>query len=117
MDGFETALKRAFAEAPEPVDSGFSVRVAEAVARKQNAAGFFGMAHRVGMAVAGVVILFGLIQLAAVFGPDFYAAVGLEIARVHGELAQTSLTIGLTQVLIMAAAVAGGAAAFRSVRT
>lgn len=109
MDAFDTALKRAFAEAPEPVDAGFTLRVAQAVAKKENAAGFFGLAHRVGLAAAAVTILFGLIQVAAVFGPQLLASVGLGLAQAHGALTQASLTMGLTQLMIIGLGMAGGA--------
>lgn len=127
MSEFDALLTRAFAEAhDEPADDGFSVKVGQTVARREMASKVRGAAYAVGMAAAGAAILYGAYGLLTAFGQEFLATAGLEIARVHGAMAATpsvdsaaqgvaqSLGAGLTQILLVTAALAGGAVAYRS---
>ncbi len=127
MTEFNAVLKRAFAEAPEPVDDGFSARVSVAVAGRERLAKVHALLLNVGAAIAGLAVFYGLYVFATAFGQDFMASAGLEVARAHGALsgsatswsapAQSMLTsVGavMTQVLLVMAALAGGAVAYRA---
>lgn len=114
MDAFETSLKAAFAELPEPEDTGFTAQVATRVAKRERSALFAQVTQRVGFAAAGAAIVYGASQLVQAMGPQLMATFGLELARAHGALSQATFTVGLTQVLVVAAALAGGAVAYRT---
>jgi len=133
MSEFDALLKRSFAEAHEPQDDGFSLRVAHAVARSEKALQVRTVVQSVAMAFGGAAALYGLYTFAGAIAPEFLATVGLEIARIHGSLtaapsvgdaagnaagqAQTvlqSLGAGLTQVFLLAGVLAGGAVAYRA---
>lgn len=127
MNDFDALLKRSFAEAPEPVDDGFSVNVSHAVARTESALKVRNAAYQVGMAAAGAAILYGAYSVATAFGQEFLASAGLEVARAHGALSSApsvsgatqgflqSLSAGvMTQILLATAALAGGAVAYRA---
>jgi len=122
MNDLDALLKRSFAEAPEPADTGFSVQVSRAVARREQAAKVRGAAQTVGMAAAAAAITYGGYALALAYGQEMLASVGLEIARAHGALSTAptagamlqSLGAGMTQILLITAALAGGAVAFRA---
>lgn len=132
MTEFNAVLKRAFAQAHEPADDGFSVRVGQAVARRESAAGVRTAIHAIGLGVAGVAVFYGLFPLLWGFGLDALSSGGLEFARVQGafsaeapaltnavsEQAQSwiqSLSAGLmSQMLLITAALAGGAVAYRA---
>ena len=129
MTEFDPVLKRVFAEAHEPADEGFSVRVGHAVARRERVGQIYSAAVTAGIGIAGAAIAYGAYVLATTSGQEFLASAGLEVARAHGALtgapsvtaqAQTwvqSLGAGLTQVLLLTvAAIAGGAVAFRAVQ-
>lgn len=128
MTEFDALLRRSFAEAPEPVDDGFTVRIGHAVARREAALKARNVIQSVGMAAAGAVALYGAYGLVSGFGQDVMASAGLEIARAHGALSTApslgaaaqsvmqSLSAGMTQILLIAAALAGGAVAYRSVQ-
>jgi Ethanolamine utilization protein EutJ (predicted chaperonin) len=129
MSDFDALLKRSFAEAPEPVDNGFTVRITHAVEVHEKAATARQVVWGVTMAVAGTAIAAGLSQIASVFAPELMASVGLEVARAHAALTSApdfqaatqgvvqSLGMGMTQVLLIAAMLAaGGAVAYRTVR-
>ena len=128
MSEFDALLKRSFAEAPEPVDDGFTVRISHAVDRHEKAALVRQVVWGVTMAVAGTAVAGGLYQIFQLFGPELAATAGLEVARAHGAIssaptfssaaqsAMGALGAGLTQVMLVAAALAGGAVAYRSAR-
>lgn len=129
MTELDTILKRAFAEADEPIDNGFSVRVGAAVARRERAGEMRAAVHAIGLGVAGVTVLYALFPLLWSFAQDFLVSFGLEVARAQGALntevplvanqAQGWLqatSAGLTQVLLIMAALAGGAVAYRAAR-
>jgi hypothetical protein len=126
MTEFNAVLKRAFAEALEPVDDGFTVKVGHAVARRETVLKARNAAYTVGMAAAAAAIAYGAYGLAATYGQELLASAGLELARAHGALSGApsvggaaqgvlqSLGAGLTQVLLIVAALAGGAVAYRA---
>lgn len=127
MTEFNAMLTRAFAEAhDEPADDGFSVNVGQAVARSERLNKLRNAAYTTGMAAAGAAVLYGAYGIASVFGQEFLASAGLELARAHGAVASapsadgvaygllSSLGAGLTQIFLVAGALAGGAVAYRS---
>lgn len=126
MTDFNALLTRSFAEADEPADDGFSVKVGHAVARSENALKVRNAAYTVGMAAAGAAILYGTYGLVSTFGQELMASAGLEVARAHGAISSApsvtgaaqgllqSMSAGLTQVLLITAALAGGAVAYRA---
>jgi hypothetical protein len=132
MSDFDALLKRSFAEAHEPQDDGFVVNVAHKVARSEKALQVRNWAQGIGMSLGGAAAAAGVYAFLGAFGQDLMAAVGLEVARIHGSLsaapvgdvagsaageAQTLMTTmgaGLTQVLLFAGILAGGAVALRS---
>lgn len=129
MSEFDALLKRSFAEAPEPVDDGFTVRISHAVDRHEKAALVRQVVWGVTMAVAGTAVAGGLYQIFQLFGPELAATAGLEVARAHGAISNApdvqsaaqgivgSLGAGMTQILLMTGMIAaGGAVALRSVR-
>lgn len=132
MTELDTILKRAFAEADEPVDAGFSVRVGAAVARRERAGEVRAAMQAIALGIAGVVVLYALFPLLWSFAQDFLVSFGLGVARAQGALngeaplvtnvtsqAQgwvQSMSAGLTQVLLISATLAGGAVAYRAAR-
>jgi hypothetical protein len=122
MDQFNATLKRAFAEAPEPEDNGFTVRVSARVAKREREGLAWVLTQRVGFAAAGSAIALGAFQFVQAIGPQLMASLGLELARAHGAMSENTfsvsmdLGVGLTQILLVAAALAGGAAAYRAVQ-
>jgi hypothetical protein len=117
MDAFETTLKRAFAEAPEPVGDDFVFAVAGAVARHEKALQTRGVLEGIGMAAGATAVLYGIAQFAIGMAPDLMASAGLELARAHGTLADLgsfNLSAGLTQVLLALGALGGGAVVYRA---
>lgn len=126
MTDFDAVLKRSFAEFHEPEDAGFSVRVGHAVDRRERAARLYGALQTGAVGVAGAAVVYGAYVVASTFGQEFLANAGLELARAHAALtgaptvtaqAQTwvqSLGAGLTQVLLIVAALTGGAVAYRA---
>jgi hypothetical protein len=127
MNDFDALLTRSFAEAhDEPADDGFSVNVGKAVARREGANKIRNAAYTVGMAAAGAAVLYGAYGIATAFGQEFLATAGLEVARAHGAMSNApsiggaaqgvvqSLGAGFTQILLVTAALAGGAVAYRA---
>jgi hypothetical protein len=129
MTDFDALLKRSFAEAHEPADDGFVARIGDAVARRERSARLWNAAQTAGMAAAGAAVLYGAYAFASTFGQELLAFAGLELARTHGALSAApsvsdaagqaqgllqSVSAGLTQVLLIAAALAGGAVAYRA---
>ena len=135
MSDFNALLKRSFAEAHDPEDNGFSVNVAHKVARSEKSLQLRTHFQNVGMAIGGAAALYGVYAFVGAFGPDLLATAGLEIARIHGSMSAApsfndaagdaagatqgmlrSLGTGLTQVLLFAGVLAGGAVAIRASR-
>lgn len=135
MNEFDAVLKRGFAEAHEPADDGFVVNVGHAVARHEKAVQFRNNVQSIGMAIGGAAALWGVYSFAGAVAPEFLANLGLEVARVHGALSGApsvatvtgdaagqaggmlaSLGAGLTQILLVMGALAGGAVAYRAVQ-
>jgi hypothetical protein len=135
MSDFDALLKRSFAEAHEPQDDGFSVNVAHGVARSEKALQIRNAIQSTGMALGGAAALYGVYVFLGAYGDEFLATFGLEVARIHGSLSGApsvadatgnaagnaagllqSLGAGLTQVLLIAGALAGGAVAYRAVQ-
>lgn len=124
MSDFNSVLTRAFAVAPEPADDGFSVRVSAAVARRERSARIFAGIQGVGIALAGLAVAYGAYVFATTAGGAMLSDAGLEFARAQGVLAPSvsnqaqdwmqSLGLGLTQILLIAAALSGGAVAYRA---
>jgi hypothetical protein len=127
MNEFDAVLTRAFAEAhDEPADDGFAVNVGHAVARREAANKVRNAAYTAGMAAAGAAILYGAYGIVSAFGQEVLASAGLEVARAHGALSSApsvggaaqgfvqSLGAGFTQILLVTAAHAGGADAYRA---
>jgi hypothetical protein len=124
MNDFDALLKRSFAEAPEPVDDGFTAAITQRVARTEKLAqSRFGF-QMAALGIAVVAVAYGLWGMLAGMAPDLAATAGLELARAHGALSggtpvsltgmAQSMGAGLTQVLLVSAALAGGAVAFRN---
>jgi hypothetical protein len=125
MNGFEADLKRAFAEAEEPVDTGFSVQVSHRVSGLERRRAVEQKLRYGALALGGLAALFGVMQLSQGVGLDLMAAAGLELAKAHGAMSQSEfgggvsqgvLGMGLTQILMFSIALAGGALAFRQAR-
>jgi hypothetical protein len=132
MTELDTILKRAFAEADEPIDNGFSVRVGVAVARQERAGEIRAAVHTICLGVAAAAVLYALLPLLWGFAQDFLVSFGLDVARAQGALSTDvpsvtnvtsqaqnwiqSMSAGLTQVLLISATLAGGAVAYRAAR-
>ncbi|MBL8532125.1 MAG: hypothetical protein JNK94_10355 [Hyphomonadaceae bacterium] len=126
MTDFDALLKRSFAEAPEPADDGFTVQVNRRVVQREAQAKLRQNVWAVGMAAAGAAIAYGLYALMQVFGQEILATAGLEVAQAYGALSSApsvsgqaqslvqSLGAGITQILLITAALAGGAVAYRA---
>ena len=123
MDALGATLKRAFAEAHEPVDDAFVVAVAGRVAQRERMAVALSWLQVIGIAVGAMAAATGLFALVQPVFPQFLADAGLTFARTQGALATTEApsftlpVIGaatLTQGLMIVAALVGGAAVVRS---
>lgn len=126
MTDFNALLTRSFAEAEEPADNGFSVAVSARVARRVNDYRLRSLAQNLGLAAAGAVVVYAAVGLMQGQGQDLLATAGLEVARAHDVIAEgpslstlgqgllQSLGLGLTQILLGAAAIVGGAVAYRA---
>ncbi|MBC7770376.1 MAG: hypothetical protein H7124_16470 [Phycisphaerales bacterium] len=127
MTDFDALLKRSFAEAHEPVDDGFTVKIEHAVVRREAALKIRNLAQTVGLAAAGATLLYGGYAVYGGFGQEVLGAAGIELARAHGALNSAptvgataqdvlqSIGTGMTQIMLMtAAALAGGAVLYRT---
>ncbi len=129
MTDFDALLTRSFAEAhDEPVDDGFSVNVGHAVARRERALKIRNAIYSGGMAIAGAAVAYGIYAFSSAFGEQFMASAGLEIARAHGALSAAPSSVStsgfmqsiqalgaiLPQMMLVTAALAGGAVAYRA---
>lgn len=129
MSDFDALLKRSFAEAPEPADDGFVVNVTQAVAHREAGLKVRGYVQYGAITIGLAAVSWGLYSVLGAFAPvgdEIMASVGLEVARAHaavstapdpGAAAQgfiQSMGAGLTQILLVTAALAGGAVAYRA---
>jgi len=126
MSDFDALLKRSFAEAHEPADDGFVVNVGHAVAKREASLKARGYMQLGAITIGAAAVSWGLYAFAGAFGQEFMASIGLEVARAHaavstapdpGAAAQgfiQSMGAGLTQILLVTAALAGGAVAYRA---
>ena len=120
MTDFDALLKRSFAEAHEPADDGFSVHVSHVVARNERVARIRNAAQTGAWAVAGVAVLYGVFGLAMSVAPDVVTSLGFGMSRAHevitgpgANMAQT-ISAGMTQILLVTGAIAGGLVAYRA---
>lgn len=127
MNDFDALLKRSFAECEEPADNGFSVRVERSVARREARAKNFEIVRGLGWGVAAAAVAYALIWLAQAFGlQSLLSFAGDEVGEARAALASgpsvgdlagglnQALSAGMTQFLLVAAALAGGAVAYRA---
>jgi hypothetical protein len=126
MTDFDALLKRSFAEAEEPVDDGFSVHVSRRVARRVSDHKLRAFAQGLGLATAGAVVVYAGVAFMMGEGQGVLATAGLEVARAHDAITEApdistvsqgmlqSLGVGLTQIMLAAAALVGGAVAYRA---
>ncbi|ANP44806.1 hypothetical protein [Candidatus Viadribacter manganicus] len=126
MTDFDALLKRSFAEAHEPADDGFVVNVTNTVAHREASLKARGYMQYGAITIAAAAVSWGLYTFAGVFGQEMMATAGLEVARMHAAVNAApdasaaaqgflqSMGAGLTQILLVTAALAGGAVAYRS---
>ncbi len=120
MTDFDALLKRSFAEAHEPADDGFSVRVSHAVARSEQVARLRNAFQTGAWAVAGGAVLFGAYGLIMNLAPDVLTSLGFGMSRAHqvitgpGANAMQAVSAGMTQILLVTGALAGGLVAYRA---
>jgi len=128
MTDFDALLKRSFAEAHEPADDGFVVNVSHRVAKREADLKVRGYIQYGAMTIGAAAVSWGVYSFAGAFGQEFLASAGLEVARVHSAVNATpaldaggaalgfiqSMGAGLTQILLVAGALAGGAVAYRA---
>ena len=126
MTDFDALLKRSFAEAhDEPADDGFSVNVAHGVARRETALKIRNAFQVGAVLIACGALSYGGYTALSTLAPEAMATAGLEVARVHGAISNTpslggvaqtllqTLSAGVTQLLLITCALAGGAVAYR----
>lgn len=125
MTDFDALLKRSFAEAHEPTDDAFVVNVTHSVAKREAGLKARSYFQYGAITIGAAAVSWGLYAFAGTFGQDVMASAGLEVARMHavvstapdvGAAAQTfvqSMGAGLTQILLVTAALAGGAVVYR----
>jgi hypothetical protein len=127
MTDFDTLLKRSFAEIGEPADDGFSVAVAQTVAKREAWAKVSGAVQAGFMVLAAMALAYGAYLLATFLGVEQLMSFAFdEVAEARGalgsapsasEVAESVLSAmgaGMTQVLLIMAALAGGAVAYRA---
>lgn len=134
MTEFNALLTRAFAEAEQPADDGFSVRVGEAVARHDQAVRWRAICQNVGVGAAVAVVGYLVLGPVFTFGQEWLASASLDVTRAMGSAEDAlasgpnviqqagsagsgwlqSMSLGLTQILLIAGALAGGLVAYRS---
>jgi hypothetical protein len=126
-DNFDALMKRSFAEAPEPADDGFAVNVGHAVARRERTLKLRSYFQYGALTLGAAAVSYGLYSFVGGSGQELAATFGGEAARVQGALSVSSgdatgaaqgimqtLGAGFTQILLVTAALAGGAVAFRA---
>ncbi len=120
MTDFDALLKRSFAEAHEPADDGFSVNVSRAVGRSERLARIRNSVQTGAWAVAGAAVLYGVFGLAMSVAPDVLTSLGFGMSRAHevitgpGANMAQNISAGMTQILLVTGAIAGGLVAYRA---
>jgi hypothetical protein len=129
MSEFNALLTRAFAEADVPADNGFSVSVARGVAGRERARRLRGAAQAVGLGIAALTLALAAFNPVSIMIQEWLGSAGLGAARAYGAIdanglavqaesaggaALRSLGLGLTQILLIAGALVGGAVAYRA---
>lgn len=126
MTDFDALLKRSFAEAHEPLDDGFTVNVGHAVAQREAGLKVRSYIQYGAITISAAAVSWALYSFAGAFGQEIMASAGLEVARAHAAISSApdagaatrgvlqSMGAGLTQILLITAALAGGAVAYRS---
>lgn len=130
MTDFDALLKRSFAEAHEPADDGFVANVTQVVAKRETGLKVRGYLQLGAVTIGAAAVSWSLYSVfGSVFGalgPELMASAGVEAARARAALSMVpdagaaaqgfiqSMGAGLTQVLLVTAALAGGAVAYRS---
>lgn len=131
MTDFDALLKRSFAEAHEPADDGFVVNVTQTVAKREASLRTRGYLQLGAITIGAAAVTWGLSSFAGAVGDEFMAVAGLEVARAFSALTNASASAatsdsslgfaqavgaGMTQILLVTAALAGGAVAYRAAR-
>lgn len=129
MSEFNAILTRAFAEAELPADDGFSLNVGRGVARSENARRFRAAVQAFGLGIAVLTIALAAFNPVSALIQEWLGSAGIGAARAYGSVnlgglaadaegagasALNSLGLGLTQLLLIAGALVGGAVAYRS---
>lgn len=127
MTEFDAVLKRAFAEAHEPADDGFSVRIGATVARRERMAKLANAAQAIGFTIAAMAVFYALFPLLWNAMQEFLTSFGLGVAHAQSAMSAEaptvanraqgviqSLSVGMTQTLLILAALSGGAVAYRA---
>lgn len=129
MSEFNALLTRAFAEAELPADDGFSLNVGRGVARRENARRLRSAVQTFGLGLAVVTIALAAFNPVSLLIQEWLGSAGIGAARAYGSIdagglaadaegvgvsALNSLGLGLTQILLIAGALVGGAVAYRS---
>lgn len=129
MSEFNALLTRAFAEAEVPADDGFTLKVGRGVAQRESARRLRGAVHTIGLGLAILTIAVAAFNPAMALIQEWLGNAGLGAARAYGAIdssglatqaegvgidALSSLGLGLTQILLIAGALVGGAVAYRS---
>lgn len=129
MSEFNALLTRSFAEAEIPADDGFSFKVGRGVARLESARRLRGAVQAIGLGLAAITVTAAAFNPASALIQEWLGNAGLGAARAYGAFdssglatqaegagadALSSLGLGLTQILLIAGALVGGAVAYRS---
>ncbi|MEZ5996425.1 MAG: hypothetical protein R3C25_11830 [Hyphomonadaceae bacterium] len=127
MTDFDALLKRSFAEAHEPADDGFAASVSHGVARREAMAKVLSGVQIVFTILAAATLAYAGWLIAMALGAErllTFAGDGVGSARAAlstapstGEVATgflRSLSAGMSQILLISAALAGGAVAYRA---
>lgn len=122
MSDLDAILKRGFAEAHEPGDDAFVVRVGQTVARKEKLAAIQAWAQVIGLAIGAIAAFSGVFILAAPFLTDL--ASGLQTTWFSTQMAFSAISpsslvmsasaIFMSQAFLTLSAVAGGIVLYRS---
>ena len=122
MSDLDAILKRSFAEAHEPADEAFVVRVGDTVARREKLATIQAWAQVIGLAIGAIAACSGLFILAQPFLTEL--ASGVQTTWFSTQMAFTAVSpswfvtsataIFLSQAFLALSAVAGGIVLYRS---
>lgn len=129
MSEFNALVTRAFAEAEIPADDGFSLNVGRGVARLESARRLRNAVQTIGLGIAVLTVALAAFGPASVLIQEWLGSAGIGAARAYGSInvdglaagaegvgvnALNSLGLGLTQILLIAGALVGGAVAYRT---